>query len=272
MFKKSIIAGLTAAALGSGAAYAQKAPEPDYTLTGNIGIFSQYIFRGLTQTDQQPALQGGFDYAHKSGFYVGTWGSNISWLRDFGNYSSGGSLELDIYGGYKGTFGKSDFGYDVGLLYYWYPGDTAPGFHTADTLELYGALSWKWLTAKLSYSLMDKTFGVDDSQGTYYLDLTGAYPIPDSKFTVIAHYGMQKYTGNNGAVGCISTDNDSCASYNDWKLGVNYSLPKDFTIGVFYTDTSGMDDAAKLFYTTQTSAGSRKVGDSTVTVFVQKTF
>lgn len=142
MLKKSIIAGLTAAALGTGVAHAQqKAPEPDYTLTGNVGIYSQYIFRGLTQTDRQPALQGGFDYAHKSGFYVGTWGSNISWLRDFGAYSAGGSLELDIYGGYKGTIGSSDFGYDVGLLYYWYPGDTAPGANTADTFELYGALS-----------------------------------------------------------------------------------------------------------------------------------
>jgi uncharacterized protein (TIGR02001 family) len=272
MLRKSIIAGLTAAALGTGTAHAQKPPEPDYTLTGNLGIFSQYIFRGLTQTNEEPALQGGFDYAHKSGFYAGTWGSNISWLRDFNSYSSGGSLELDIYGGYKGTFGKSDFGYDVGLLYYWYPGDVASGSHKADTLELYGAVSWKWLTGKLSYSLTDKTFGVDDSGGTYYLDLTAAYPIPDSKFTVIAHYGIQKFKGNNGVVGCVKPSNDDCASYNDYKIGVNYSLPKDFTIGVFYTDTSGMDSAAKTTYTTPSSAGSRKIGDGTATVFIQKTF
>jgi uncharacterized protein (TIGR02001 family) len=266
MFKKTIIAGLTAAALGAGVAQAQQAPAPEHTLTGNIGLFSQYIFRGLTQTDGQPALQGGFDYAHASGFYAGTWGSNISWLRDFGGYSAGGSLELDIYGGYKGTIGKSDFGYDVGLLYYWYPGDTAPGANKADTLELYGALTWKWLTAKLSYSLQDKTFGVDDSQGTYYLDLTAAYPIPDTKFTVIGHFGYQKFTGSTAGV-----NNDDFASYKDWKLGVNYSLPKDFTVGVFYTDTN-MSSQQEAFYTTPASAGGNKIGDGTVTVFVQKTF
>jgi uncharacterized protein (TIGR02001 family) len=272
MLKKFVIASLAAAALGSGVAQAQKPGEPDYTLTGNLGLFSQYVFRGLTQTDEEPALQGGLDYAHKSGFYAGTWGSNVSVLRDTGAYSSGGSLELDIYGGFKGNIGKSDFGYDVGLLYYWYPGDAASGFHEADTLELYGAISWKWLTGKLSYSLNDKTFGVDDSRGTYYLELNAAYPIPNSKFTVIGHYGIQKFEGSNGAVGCSSTDNDTCASYNDWKIGVNYTLPKDFTIGAFYTDTSGMDSAAKSFYTTSSSAGSRKLGDSTITVFVQKTF
>jgi uncharacterized protein (TIGR02001 family) len=266
MFKKSIIAGLTAAALGSITAQAQQPPAPTHTITGNLGLFSQYIFRGLTQTNEEPALQGGMDYAHTSGFYAGTWGSNISWLRDFGAYSAGASLELDIYGGFKGTIGKSDFGYDVGLLFYWYPGDVAPGFHKADTLELYGALSWKWLTGKLSYSLKDKTFGVDDSQGTYYLELNATYPIPNTKLTLIAHYGMQEFEGTTAGV-----SNDSVASYKDWKLGLNYSLPKDFTVGVFYTDTS-MNSTQELFYTTPASAGGKKLGDGTVTVFVQKTF
>lgn len=267
MFKKTIIAGFTAAALGSGLAQAQQ-PAPEHTLTGNIGLFSQYVFRGLTQTDRKPALQGGMDYNHKSGFYAGTWGSNVSVLRDTGLYSAGGSLELDIYGGLKGEIGKTDFGYDVGLLYYYYPGDAAPGNKSADTLELYGALSWKWLTGKLSYSLDDKTFGVPDSRGTYYLDLTATFPIPNTKFTAIAHYGYQKFTGN-GVTCTGGSNNDDCATYKDWKLGVNYSLPKDFTIGVFYTDTS-MTSAQEGFYTA--SANGRKLGDGTATVFIQKTF
>jgi len=266
MLKKSIIAGLTAAALGSATAQAQQPPASPHTITGNIGLFSQYIFRGLTQTNEEPALQGGMDYGHASGFYAGTWGSNVRWLRDFGAYTAGGSLELDIYGGFKGTIGKSDFGYDVGLLYYWYPGDVAAGFHKADTLELYGAITWKWLSAKLSYSLQDKTFGVDDSQGTYYLDLTATYPIPNTKLTVIAHYGMQEFEGTTGGV-----SNDSLASYKDWKLGVNYSLPKDFTVGVFYTDTN-MTSTQEAFYTTPASAGSTKLGDGAIAVFIQKTF
>jgi uncharacterized protein (TIGR02001 family) len=270
MFKKTIIAGLTAAALGSVSAHAQQAPASPHTITGNLGLFSQYIFRGLTQTNEEPALQGGMDYSHASGFYVGTWGSNVSWLRDFGSYSAGGSLELDIYGGFKGSIGKTDFGYDVGLLYYWYPGDKAPGAVSADTLELYGAISWKWLSAKLSYSLQDDTFGVRDSRGTYYLDLTAVYPIPNTKLTAIAHYGMQEFDGN-GVTCTGGTNNDQCASYKDWKLGLNYSLPKDFTVGVFYTDTD-MTAAQKGFYTTPTSAGAKMVGDGAITVFVQKTF
>src|SRR5262245_37949565 len=107
MFKKTVIAGLVATALSAGTAMAQTpaAPASDHTLTGNVGLFSQYIFRGLTQTDRKPALQGGFDYSHSSGFYAGTWASNISWLRDVAPtyYSSGGSLEWDFYGGFKNT-------------------------------------------------------------------------------------------------------------------------------------------------------------------------
>src|SRR5262247_2375799 len=80
------------------------APEPDWTLTGNIGLFSQYVFRGLTQTNEKPAVQGGFDLGHKSGFYAGTWASNINWVSDAvpPPYSVSSSMEWDFYGGYKG--------------------------------------------------------------------------------------------------------------------------------------------------------------------------
>jgi len=277
MFNKSVIAGLTAAALGSGIAQAQQPPASPHTYTGNVGLFSQYIFRGLTQTNKEPALQGGLDYAHASGFYVGTWGSNISWLQDGSPaaYRAGGSLELDIYGGFKGSIGKTDFGYDVGLLYYWYPGDTNPGCTIgavacpkADTLELYGALSWKWLSGKLSYSLRDETFGVPDSRGTYYFDVTANYPLPDTKLTLVAHYGMQKYDGH--VAGAVAS-NDTLFSYNDWKLGVSYSLPKDVTVGFFYTDTSGADSRG---YGSVGEGGPypKNIAKGTATIFVQKTF
>jgi uncharacterized protein (TIGR02001 family) len=268
MFKKTITAGLAAMALGSGITQAQTpaAPASPHTLTGNIGLYSQYIFRGLKQTDGDPALQGGFDYSHSSGLYAGTWGSNISWLRDMGAYSSGGSLEWDFYGGYKGTFGKSDFGYDLGLLYYYYPGTVAPGLVKADTLEAYGALSWKWLSVKYSYSLKDETFGVANSDGTYYLDLSANIPITD-KLSIQAHYGIQEFDGSTPA----GVANDSFASYKDWKIGLTYSLPKDFTIGAFYTDTD-MNAAQTAFYTTPVGAGGRFLGKDTFTVFISKTF
>jgi len=244
-------------------------PASPHTFTGNFGLYSQYIFRGLTQTNRDPALQGGFDYSHASGFYAGTWLSNISWLTDSApvtGYSSS-SLEWDVYGGYRGTFGKSDFGYDVGLLQYYYPGThsttLAPGSVKADTLEAYGALSWKWLSAKYSYSLNSKTFGVDNSRGTWYLDLSANYPITE-KLGLQAHYGKQKYTGTT-----LGVSNNSVATYDDYKLGLTYALPKDFTVGAYYTTTS-MNALQKAFYTN--ASDNRMIGKDAVTVFVQKTF
>lgn len=266
MFKKTVIAGLTAAALAPALAQAQ-APAMPYMLTGNFGFFSQYIFRGLKQTNEEPAAQGGFDYAHSSGFYAGTWASNISWLRDFGAYSGGGSLEWDIYGGYKGAIGNTGLGYDVGLLYYWYPGTTAPGAVKADTLEVYGALSWNWLTGKLSYALSNDVFGVTNADGTYYFDLTATYPVPNTKLSLVAHYGIQKFEGSAPGGG----DNDTFASYKDWKVGLSYALPKDFTIGAFYTGTD-MTATQEAFYTVGPAAGGTFLGDDTFTVFIQKTF
>jgi uncharacterized protein (TIGR02001 family) len=269
MFKKTLVAGLIVAAMSVGTANAQTpaapaAPASDHTFTGNVGIFSQYIFRGLTQTNRDPALQGGFDYSHSSGFYAGTWASNISWLKDSFAYSGGGSLEWDFYGGYKNTFGKSDFTYDLGLLYYYYPGTTFPGAVKADTLEAYGALGWKWITAKYSYSLNNKTFGVTDSRGTWYLDISADVPIGDTGLTANLHYGKQKYDGNNGV-------NNTLFSYEDYKLGLTYALPKDFSIGAFYTNTSG---ANRLAYGSFAEGGffPRNIAKGTGTIFIKKTF
>lgn len=270
MIKKTVMAGLIAAGFASGAAQAQQPASP-HTISANVGLYSQYIFRGLTQTNRDPAIQGGFDYSHSSGFYAGTWASNISWLTDSPaatGYKSS-SMEWDFYGGFSNTFGKSDFGYDVGLLYYYYPGDhdTAvyPGTVKANTFEVYGALSWKWLSAKLSYALSDDVFGVANADGTYYLDFTADYPVPNTKLNLIAHYGIQKFTGDSAP----GVSNDAIASYEDWKLGASYALPMDFTIGAYYTDTS-MDAIQEAFYTN--AASNRFVGDSTFTVFISKSF
>lgn len=266
MLKQALTAGMLAAVIAPGLAAAQSSP---HALSGNVGLYSQYIFRGLTQTNGDPALQGGFDYAHSSGVYAGTWLSNISWLTDSSaatGYTSS-SLEWDFYGGYKGSFGNSDFGYDVGLLYYYYPGTHsstfAPGTVKADTLELYGAVSWKWLSAKYSYSIGDDTFGVANSDGTWYLDLAASYPVND-RLTLIAHWGKQEFDGSTGGV-----ENDSFASYEDWKIGATYALPQNFTIGGYFTGTS-MNDTQKAFYTN--ASDNRFVGKDTFTVFLSKTF
>jgi uncharacterized protein (TIGR02001 family) len=172
-----------------------------------------------------------------------------------------------MYGGYRGTFGKSDFGYDVGLLQCVYPGShstsLAPGSVKAETLEGYGVLSWKWLSAKYSYSLDTKTFGVPNSRGSWYLDLSANYPLTE-KLTAQVHYGKQKYAGTTAGV-----SNDSVATYEDYKLGLSYALPKDFTVGGYYTNTH-MSALQKAFYTN--ASDNRNIGKDTFTVFVQKTF
>lgn len=310
MLKKALKAGAMAAALAlPGLAFGQVAPaaaevkpsevKSPYTLTGNVGLFSQYIFRGLTQTGRKPAVQGGFDFAHESGFYAGTWASNISWLKENasnsvpgtvqGTYGEGGSGEFDFYGGYKWNL-PQDFVVDLGTLYYWYPGSintnaaAAPaGTPKADTWEIYVAPSWKWVTLKYSYSIKSDTFGVKDSKGTSYLDLSAAYPIADTGFTLLAHWGWQKYRGTSSLnptrpSGAIAS-NDELLSYKDIKLGASYALPKDFIVGAYWTklfnyNKAGYggigDSVAGLSQTT--GPFPNNIGKSTGTVYIQKTF
>jgi uncharacterized protein (TIGR02001 family) len=254
------IAGLAALAAGAPGVLAQTAPapaepKPDYTLTGNFGIYSQYIFRGLTQTDRKPAFQGGFDYAHSSGVYLGTWGSNISWLHDAGVVSHGGSLEWDFYGGYKTTFAE-DWGVDAGVLYYYYPGSYLGGVTNPDTTELYVAGSWKWLSLKYSHAVSN-TFGIPDSHNSWYLDLSANYPLTDA-LTLNAHVGRQEYNGQTNGF-----DNGDTLNYTDWKIGLTYAV-NGWNLGAYYTDTNAKDAGYTL-------AG-RNIGKATGTVFVQKTF
>jgi len=267
-----------APAAAAAPAAAPAAPASPHTFAGNIGLFSQYIFRGLTQTNEKPAVQGGFDYSYNFGSvtgYIGTWASNISWLSDSGPQYTSSSLENDWYFGARGNFGATDFAYDVGFLYYYYPGTIASGAITpgggqkGDTQELYGLIGWKWLTAKLSYSIGNSIFAVRNSSGTYYIDVSANYPVGDSGVTLMAHYGDQKYTGTD-ARNAGGASNDSLYSYYDWKLGASYDASKitpvlsNVTIGAYYTDT----DAKAAGYT---NFDGKNIGKSQVTVFVQKT-
>jgi uncharacterized protein (TIGR02001 family) len=236
------------------AAPAAAEPASPHTFAYNIGLFSQYIFRGLTQTGEDLALQGGVDYSHSSGFYAGAWASNVSWLEDAAAYTSS-SLELDLYGGYRNTFGKTDFGYDVGLLQYIYPGDEAAGVKKAETTEIYGSLSYKWLAAKVSVVASDGAWGFRNADGTWYAELNANVPIGETGITANVHVGRQDFSG---------TGND-VFNYTDWKLGATKAFSNGVNVGAFYSDTN----AAKASWT---DLSGQYLGDSQFTVFVQKTF
>ena len=205
---------------------------PASPFTANVGFTTDYIFRGIAQTSHNPAIQGGIDYAHSSGFYAGLWGSNVSWIADSQAIASVGgvtqgsvTMELDTYLGFKNTFAE-DFNYDVGFVRYNYLGKYTPaaGFAKADTDEIYGAVGYKWLTAKYSYGL-GQFLTIPGAKGTNYLDLTASYPIADSGFTVAAHVGKQTF---KPAAASIYT-------YTDYKLAVTKDI-SGYVVGMSMPD------------------------------------
>ena len=120
-------------------------------ISANLGVANNYYFRGVTQTDGKAAVSGGLDWAHDSGFYVGTWASNV----DFGGKED---MEVDLYAGFGGDIGDSGFNYDLSVWYYWYPGaggDQQGG--ELDYTEISGSLGWQWLTATIAYTVDSET-------------------------------------------------------------------------------------------------------------------
>ena len=233
MFKTKLLV------IALGAAFALPAMAEDAPaaspVTYNVGVVSDYIFRGITQTTHAPAIQGGVDYAHSSGVYVGAWASNIKWIKDSKVIVAGSDapLELDTYFGIRNAI-VGDLGYDVGYIRYNYGlmGSPVPaaGFNNADTAEVYAAATYKFVSLKYSYSLLDGFLALSGAKGTSYTDLSVNYPLTDSGVTLGAHYGQQTVTGPNGT-GATS------ASYNDYKL----SVTKDFSgyvVGLAYTNTN----------------------------------
>ncbi len=222
---KSSVA-LILATLAAGSAFAQaKAPEPDFTLSYNVGAVTEYRYRGISQSRLNPALQGGVDFAHKSGFYLGAWGSSIKWIKDGGGDSD---VELDLYGGYKGTVG--DVGYDVGLLRYQYPSHKLAV--SPNTTELYGAVTVGPATLKYSQSTTN-LFGFANSKNSYYLDLSAGFDLGGG-WTVSPHIGYQKVKNNNAF------------SYTDYSVTVAKDLGNGLSANAALVGT----DADKTLYVT----------------------
>ena len=154
--------------LGALAPLAQaQSAAPESSLSFNVGAVSEYRYRGISQSRLDPALQGGFDYADKSGFYVGAWGSTIKWIKDAGGSAN---VEIDLYGGYKGAVG--DLAYDVGFLRYEYPSNKLAV--SANTNEVYGALTLGPATLKYSHAVSN-LFGYANSKNSYYLDASATF-------------------------------------------------------------------------------------------------
>jgi len=221
---KSILAALAVTlTVGALPAYADEAPSP---LTFNVSATTDYRYRGISQTRLKPALQGGADYAFSSGFYIGTWASTIKWIKDVGGDSQ---LEVDVYGGYKTEVAKG-LTLDLGVLSYIYPSNKLNP--SANTTEIYGALSFGPVTAKYSHAVTD-TFANPDSKSSGYLDVSASFELSDG-WMLAPHIGHQKIKGPVSGP----------ASYTDYSL----ALSKDFN-GLVPSITVVGTDADKGFYT-----------------------
>ena len=187
----------------------------ELTFSGNVAITSNYVFRGVSQTDNAPTVQGGFDMEHSSGFYAGVWASGVD-----GGFYSNAEAEFDLYAGFGGEF-DGGLGYDIGYLAYRYPDTT---FDDNDTDEIYGSLSYDFGPAALTVGLAvsDDWFGTGDST---YTSVGVDVPLPND-FALGVSYG--------------SSDFDDLDDYNDWKVGLSKSYG-GFDFALDYTDTDYSD-------------------------------
>ncbi len=297
MMKKAVLASAIATLLGAPVSVlAQTAPASEHTLTGNITITTDYRFRGISQTFGgsnfwAPAIQGGVDYSHSSGFYVGNWNSNVS-----GNqYPNGSSIEMDFYGGWKQTW--DDWGLDVGTIYYYYPNNakflgevytsTFPATPTGQTFsktinnwEAYVGASWKFLSLKYFYSFTDY-FGLSSDVASAYFEKgssdvtlqTASGRTGNTKgtqyLTAAFNYEVMPKVNVFGSVGYTWIPKyGSQLNYFDYKLGVSY----DWDGWILSLAGVGTNADKDWWYASNGEGKIRDLGQFNAVLSVSKTF
>ena len=301
--QKSALA-LAASSLLATAAFAQTAPAaPEVSpITANVTVVNDYRYRGISQSNFKPAIQGGFDYAHESGFYIGNWNSSISWISDSyspGNpggsnkgYTSGQAgasvsapIEMDFYAGFKKELIGEGFASDIGFLQYYYPTSGIPNTNgstaSPNTSEFYVAQNFTFgpLTgfAKVSYAV-STLFGTANSTGSYYPDLTVNYDTGVWGLALNGHVGYQYVAGNQptqnisvlGAPASVrSISNSSLYSYTDWKLGVTKDFGGGLSAAVAYVGTNAATAYGAYGYA---SPQGKNLGKSGGLISLTKTF
>ena len=216
-------------------------------VTTNLGATSDYRFRGISQTQNAPAIQGGIDYAHKSGVYIGNWNSSVSSQL----YTNGSGVESDLYAGYK----KEVLGVtlDVGSYNYFYP-RASVGNTNYDTREVYAGVAKGPVSVKVSQSLSDY-FATNNSKGTRYFQADLAYPITGTKASVLAHAGK------------TDVANNTTSDYTDYNIGLGYNIAGFDVTAKYYANTN----KTSTFETANTLNGQKLYRNAAV-LSVSKTF
>jgi uncharacterized protein (TIGR02001 family) len=232
-------------------AAAETTPSRAITISGSAAIASDYRFRGVSQSDQELAVQGGITFAHESGFYVGTWASNLAGWGTFG----GANVEFDLIGGYKAKL-ADNASLDVGLTWYMYPGGADKTDFAEPYAKLTGTAGPATLTAGVAYAPKQQAIGkwyntgTDAANGIYnnpgarddnlYLWGDGALAFAGTPITAKAHVGHS--WGQNG-LGPNATAVSPTGEYWDWSLGADATY-KNLTFNVSYIDTDVSDREA----------------------------
>ena len=223
MLNKRLLTAALATTLLAAAATTQAETE----ISGNVALTSDYKFRGISQSNEDIAIQGGFDLGWDTGIYVGVWGSSVDFDTDDGDFD--GSLELDGYVGWAGDLGDSgNLGVDVGYMYYSYPGDEG---EDGDYQEVYFKLNLWDGTLGAVYS--DDYYG---GTGDFYY-LSGDYSIGlGENLSLDLHVGYNDLEKNGGF---LATDTDS---YVDYSVGISASwLAVDWSLAYVGTDLDEED-------------------------------
>ena len=254
---------------------------PDFTFVNSASFVSDYIFRGQSQTWGRPAAQLSVELDHKSGLYAGFFASNVSdkWLP-------GANLETDLYAGFRNTIGATEIGYDVGGIYYMYPGAnwsdanaTSPYKNNKlDTFEVYGGLSYKWLSFKTGVTTTDYWGWTDNNsgvgggfagdlgagvksgntKGSYYTEFNAAYEVLPT-WTVSGQLGHQVINHSTGL------------DLTYYKAGVSKALPQGWSLAAFYSGTN--EPSAYKDFISLSSAGTKSdIAKDKVFFSVSKSF
>lgn len=189
--------------------------DGQHSTSASVALSSDYVWRGYSQTDNEPAISGSFDYAHQSGLYAGAWASNV----DFEINDNQAHIEMDAYIGFANQIGNSNIGYDVGVLRYIYPGTDGGNWN-----EVYGSLSYQYFSLFVGHS--GDVYGSSE-KGTYY-NLGFSYPLP-AEFTLNANLGYYDY--DREVFGSSSPD-----SAKDYRIGLS-KVFAGFELDLSYTDT-----------------------------------
>lgn len=223
MLKKILPAAIAASVLAGATATTAQAAE----VSANVALVSDYRFRGISQSNEDIAIQGGFDLAFDNGIYIGTWGSSVDFDYDSEDPGFNGTLELDYYIGWGMDVGENS-AIDVGYLYYDYPGDDGD---TGDYQEVYGSFSWHDLTLGMAYS--DDYYGETEKFFYYYADYSFSL---GENLSLDLHVGFNDLDDEGGFLQG-DEDGKNEDSYTDYSIGLTWSV-MGVDLGAAYVGTT----------------------------------